>query len=418
LVVPTLPAGAAVTCTFAGGTVTVTLGTGDDGVEIRRAFPGNEIHVSLLGGSPVTCTGGPPMIDTTDTIDVNDTSSGGSTDILLQLGSPFAPGATNETGSSDEIEFNISLSDGSNDRLFLVGGHANHWVLGDAGINVNADETDGVDADITYPGVDALFANGGGGADVIDGSGDSVTGGDLNIAIQVASGDGDDTVAGGSGDDLMRPDGALTTDANDSVDGGSGRDAIDYMFFEDHAVTVNLAAGTVSGAGNDDLASIEDAFGTNRRHQKDILIGNAAQNLLRGMGGNDTLAGGAGEDFLKGGAGQDTIDAQSVATNIDLVAGTSTSSLGPDHLLGIENAVGGPRSDRLLGTAQRNRLSGGGGRDDIRGRGVADLLNGGLANDTLQGGAGNDLLNGGPDVDLCKGGPGRDTRRRCERGRD
>jgi len=68
-------------------------------------------------------------------------------------------------------------------------------------------------------------------------------------------------------------------------------------------VTVNLGAGTTSGAaGSDTLLGFEDLRGSGF---DDALIGNALNNYVAGAAGNDYLAGGLGDDYLDAGAGHD-----------------------------------------------------------------------------------------------------------------
>ena len=422
------PASAAVTCVFSGTTVTITLSASGDGVTIRRQADSDDIEFFAIG--PISCIGGTPTVNTTDTINVNDTSTGGSTFVQLLIGAPFAPGANDETGSSDEIEFNLSFGAGLSDQLALIGSLGpDHWTLGDTGINLNADEAATIDADITYSGLETTDQVTHTGADVIDGSGDAVTGGDFDIRMGIQSGDGGDTVVGGSLGDSILPEGFQQTNSNDSIKGGGGRDMVDYEP-DPNGVSVNIALGTTTGAGTDSLDSIEDARGSPTG--SDTLIGNNQLNNLKGLGGNDTLAGGGGEDYLEGGDGRDTFNAQSAPATIDLAAGTSTSSLGPDQLVGIENATGSPGPDTVSGSALFNKLVGGGGndtftglegRDTVAGGSGADRaeggpgddrLGGGLGNDRLFGQGDNDHLDGGPNRDRCVGGPGADTRVACE----
>jgi hypothetical protein len=421
-----IPVGAAPSCTFAGTIVTVTLSTSGDGVTIRREADGDRIEF-FDAGTPLTCTGGTPEVDTTNAINVNDTSTGG-TFVQLILNRPFTPGATPEPGSS-EIEFTLSLGDGF-DQFLLIGSLGpDHWTFGEGGVNLNANEATGIDADVTYPGVDSMDQVSQAGPDVIDGRGGDGTGGDFDLKLDVQSGDGGDRVFGGSLDDSIQPEGFLTSNSNDSIDGRGGRDTVDY-FFEPDGVSVNLAAGTTTGAGSDSLNSIEEAFGSDTGN--DTLIGNNRNNFLNGHGGNDTLAGGAGEDFLAGLEGRDTFVAQSASATIDLAAGTSTSSLGPDQLVGIENAIGSPGPDTVSGSTAANKLTGGGGKDrftglegkdTVAGGSGADRAEGGPGDDRLGGGLGNDRLfgqgdddrlDGGPNRDRCVGGPGADIRVACE----
>jgi Ca2+-binding RTX toxin-like protein len=425
-------AGTNPTCTVTGTTVNVTLSQSGHAIFIQRQATGDmqDIEFFTWGPTTITCSGGTPEVDTIDTINVTDTSPGGSTFVSLLLGNgPFAPGVAPEPGTSDEIEFNISLGTGF-DQLQIVGGAgADHWTFGEGGINLNANEPATVDADVTYPGVDSMDQLPQAGPDVIDGRGDDGTGGDFDLAMAVQSGDGGDRVFGGSLGDSIQPEGFMTTNSNDSIDGGGGRDTVDYRF-DPNGVSVNLAAGTTTGAGTDSLNSIEEVYGSDAGN--DILIGNNQNNNLQGGGGNDTLAGGAGEDFLAGLEGRDTFLAQSAPATINLAAGTSTSSLGPDQLVGIENATGSPGRDTVSGSAVANKMTGGGGNDTFRGLqgndtvagGTGadraeggpgdDRLGGGLGNDRLFGQGDDDRLDGGPNRDRCVGGPGADTLVACE----
>lgn len=65
----------------------------------------------------------------------------------------------------------------------------------------------------------------------------------------------------------------------------------------------------------------------------------------------------------------------------------------------IENAIGGPGNDILLGNAARNVLIGGAGNDGLAGASGSDVLQGGSGDDTLNGGLGNDVLTGGAGAD-------------------
>lgn len=83
---------------------------------------------------------------------------------------------------------------------------------------------------------------------------------------------------------------------------------------------------------------------------------------------------------------------------------------------------GGPRADRLKGTAAADVICGRGGADVIDGRDGKDRLVGGPGSDRLSGGPAADILLGGPGNDKLNGGPGTDTlvggsgRNRCPAG--
>jgi Ca2+-binding RTX toxin-like protein len=136
----------------------------------------------------------------------------------------------------------------------------------------------------------------------------------VDLRAGTASGQGADELRGIEGiwgsreDDVLRGDevrnaivGSL---GDDELQGRGGRDV---AIFSDVTapVTVDLAAGTASGAGTDTLGGFEDVWGTN---DDDVLLGNGADNVLLGLGGNDDLAGRAGDDILDGGDGADFAD--------------------------------------------------------------------------------------------------------------
>ena len=101
-------------------------------------------------------------------------------------------------------------------------------------------------------------------------------------------------------------------------------------------------------AEGDELNGIENVTGS---AHADILWGDDAVNVLRGMNGNDVLKGFGGADHLFGGNGSDTLE-------------------------------GGDDADLLYGDA---------GADTLRGQDGNDRLDGGIGADEMSGGAGNDL---------------------------
>jgi Ca2+-binding RTX toxin-like protein len=67
----------------------------------------------------------------------------------------------------------------------------------------------------------------------------------------------------------------------------------------------------------------------------------------------------------------------------------------------IENAIGGPVEDWLIGNSANNDLDGLGGDDLLQGAAGDDTLDGGAGNDHLEGGTGNDSLIGGDGTDTA-----------------
>jgi len=123
--------------------------------------------------------------------------------------------------------------------------------------------------------------------------------------------------------------------------------------------------------------------------RNDRLQGRACPDRLRGGGGNDRLLGGEASDTLYGGAGRDRM------------AGHA----------GDDTLFGGGGHDRINGGSNNDQINGQGDRDFLRGRAGSDQLRGGQGNDAIAGGAGDDEVFGGSNDDRIFGGPGRDRLR-------
>jgi uncharacterized delta-60 repeat protein len=155
--------------------------------------------------------------------------------------------------------------------------------------------------------------------------------------------DGNDTLIGGIG--------------NDFLSGGLGIDFADYSSAPG-SVAVNLTLSQTSNDGQggiDGIIDVENLIGSNF---SDTLVGDAAINLLRGLGGNDTL---------DGGTGIDTADYSSAPGGVTaelwrLLAGNDGQG-GADTLINIENLVGSASNDTLAGNSVNNSLTGGAGSD-------------------------------------------------------
>lgn len=299
-------------CTFDPGTRAVAV--------IVAAGEARSLRVS---GSQILADGAPcgaATVTNTDRISISDPSAGGSATATLDLsGGPFAPGATDEVGDSDEIEFAVDLGDGSGDRFVLAGGTGSESIsAGSLGVNLNASELAGVDVDLTAAGVDSWEFSGGGGNDRLDAGGGSVAGSPLPARTAIAGGPGADVLAGGQ--------------AGDVLDGGEGFDTVDYSR-STSAVSVTIGDGVagdgVPGEGDDVLATVEAVIGG---PGNDTIQGDASAELLRGGPGNDTLAGGGGDDDLRGEDGDDAL-------------------------------TGGPNDDQLVGGPGNDSENGGGFND-------------------------------------------------------
>lgn len=173
----------------------------------------------------------------------------------------------------------------------------------------------GSDTVLAGPGADTVIGKrgndrllGGPGArDFLDsGLGDDTLDGGSGGLDQVIGGVGNDRLAGGHGDgDLLRPD-----FGRDRVDGGAGlHDTVSFavsgegnVVFGEGGVTVDLAAGSASGDGEDTFTGIEDVVGT---PFADVIRGDAGPNALFGGGGIDDLVGVGAGDTAYGGTGKD-----------------------------------------------------------------------------------------------------------------
>src|SRR3984893_18153848 len=230
---------------------------------------------------------------------------------------------------------------------------------------------------------------------LINGGAIPVMGGQATVAnttlIQVFGQGGNDTIAlDESNGDL--PAAQLFGGAgNDTLIGGSGND----MLF--------------GGAGND------------------TLLGKGGNDLLFGGAGNDTLIGGAGDEQGFGQAGNDLMiwnpgDGSDLFEGGD---GTDTAQVnggnGAETFTITANGSRG-RFDRVspapfsldIGTTENLVVNANDGDDVITaGNGLANLIHltidGGAGNDTITGGAGNDTLLGGDGNDVITGGRGNDT---------
>ena len=466
-------ASAATSCSFVGTTLTVQMSANADTSIISRV--GDNIRIQGFGGGDVSCGATTPTVTTVDTIAVDDVSSAGATSTHLYLGSGvLAPGATTAgEGSSPEIELNVDLGDGT-DTLYLHAGGGARWRFGTAGVNLNADEDAVRDADVTPTGIETFALTGSFDPDAVDrinASGGAGTGEPSPISLFADGNAGNDMMTGGDANDYL--EGGL---GDDQIDGGRGQDEASYANGTDDPVTVDLTAGTATGAGHDSLVSIESSGGPQSEPTDDTFIGNGRQNVFYGRGGEDRLEGRGEDDFMNGGEGQDTADYSSApgGVQINLASNVAHGGAGNDALSEIERIRGSDFDDVLQGSNVANVMVGASGKDRLKGLDGPDVLNGGPGVDTvdyegsampvtvdlaagtgelgsvtdsvigvenatgtfygdflygddgpnrlkgLEGGdelygrGGNDLLDGGDDLDTCQGGPGTDDERNCE----
>lgn len=323
-----------------------------------------------------------------------------------------------------------------------------------------SDELVGVQFVIGSPFADSISGDetensfsAGGGDDVLSGRGgrdylwgqsgndelDGGAGGDVDLW----GGPGDDAIFGGPGDDTLTGDGFLTPAAefgDDVLDGGEGYDEVTYNEGEIAAVTVDLAAGTATGHGQDVLSGFEFVHGSDA---DDSLFGDEHFNNLWGARGEDVIDGRGGADWLNatsalawsdegdedrliGGAGPDHFSVPECCGFLELNGGSGIDladfySTDPDaflvaylggvfemkwtggYLFEIENVSGTAGTDRIVGDDGPNLIRGRSGRDQIEGAGGDDRLVGGRGHDVVEGGDGNDTCKGANDrLDACE----------------
>jgi len=146
----------------------------------------------------------------------------------------------------------------------------------------------------------------------------------------------------------------------------------------------------------------------------DVIEGREGNDTLFGLGGQDRLAGGEGHDLLGGGPGDDS--AGGGAGNDSVFGSDGRDTLdggeGDDELgggPGDDSLIGGPGRDRLFGAADDDTLLGGAGADLLGGAAGNDLLFGGGWHDELWGSDGNDTLWGEAGDDTLGGAAGHDA---------
>ncbi|MEI9905258.1 MAG: calcium-binding protein [Asticcacaulis sp.] len=225
--------------------------------------------------------------------------------------------------------------------------------------------------------------------------------------IRFTGDDGNDTLSGGSGNDIFYGGtGTNTLDGEDgddvfiaerfvatppapggggdndlgsnpfnTISGGNGFDTYDASRLD--TIDANLATGKVysDGARIAQLAQVENIIGSDFA---DTITGDSGFNQLFGGGGNDTLDGGAGDDDLWGAAGNNTASYASAAAGVTVSlqlhdTEQDTIGAGKDFLDNIENLTGSKYNDTLIGDDNGNLLDGGVG---------SDVMKGGLGDDT------------------------------------
>jgi Ca2+-binding RTX toxin-like protein len=209
---------------------------------------------------------------------------------------------------------------------------------------------------------------------------------DTRDRLSLGAGVGDCLCHGGPGNDVIRG-----ADGADLLIGGSGSDLLeggdggDVLRGEDGGDTLNTGPGADSAEGGEGADTFEGGVSAD---------------------GPDTFDGGPGLDTAsyagratRGGAVSATIDG---AANDGALPAIGAFFGERDNIrLNVENLIGGPGNDILVGDSSPNRVVGGSGNDVLRGgtpppggdpASLDDVLDGGLGSDLLQGEGGHDTL--------------------------
>lgn len=213
-----------VTCdwTATGHKVKVSIsGTGD--TRVARSASG---RINVNG---IWCDG---IATVTNTDKITVLAGAGDQSLTLYLDNGgFQPGFTPEIGDSQEIEISVSLGGGASDTLRVFGSSgADHVIAGKSSgfgaigrINLNTDELDGIDADLTLiVGIEFVRLFGFNGADAISAAGGGGTGAAAEFSVQIVGGDGPDVLTGGAAHDYVIGGGG-----GDVLKGGAGPDTLD-----------------------------------------------------------------------------------------------------------------------------------------------------------------------------------------------
>ncbi|MFZ1414447.1 MAG: calcium-binding protein [Defluviicoccus sp.] len=251
--------------------------------------------------------------------------------------------------------------------------------------------------------------------------------------------EGDDRLTGGWGGDIL--DGGEGGEATgDTVEYDSPSTRVDLFGPGFRGVEVRLALGwAVDQYGfTDNVFNIENIRGTDNPLWADVLVGDAQNNIIRGLNGPDTIYAAGGTDQVFGGAGDDTLvwvfgdgrdasveggagandqiwvftaapnpfnglpDVFGPGNGVEVISGTS----GPFEILGSEGANAWDFS--TLTASNHTTINGAGGDDVITGTSRGEVILGGAGNDVLNGGAGGATETGSDTID---GGTGNDDLR-------
>ena len=437
------------------GNDTLTGGIGNDTASYVNAFSGGSttgvtVDLNLQGAAQNTVAAGNDTLSGIENLvgsALNDTLTGDANDNVIEGGlgnDTLVGGAGNDTASYAGAAAGVTVTlrnPGVAQNTLGAGTDTLSGFENLLGSAFNDTLTGAGNGGLISGGAgdDTLLTLFGSGIDVLDGGTGSDTASFANLGLGLTvtlNGASDGTagvfgssfatlrnienVTGGLGDDTITGDANANVieggSGNDTLDGGAGIDTV--AFTGSTAVTVNLAAGTATGQGNDTIVNFEN-----------VRTG-SGNDTVTGDGNDNVFFDGGGNDIYNGAGGIDTIDysniASAVSVNLNTTTAQTVSTVNSDTITNIENVVGSlTAANTLIGNALANTLTGGAGIDTIQGNAGNDTIFGGAGNDILLGGTtgalddgsadildggdGSDYLSGGQGNDILRGGAGDDT---------
>ena len=394
--------------TFATGTLTVAVATGETAIISKHAVSGNILVNDVFAAGATSAA----------VKNVAITGTAGAQTVIIDFANgTFAPGTSAAAGITVVFAGGADLF-----KLRGVGATADTITVGGTALAMdiafNIDAYKDISVSSTGGSIAKTFSLGGGN-DVFNAlSGAYGTGGAAFTGpLTVYGGLGDDTLTGGDGNDTFYGDlgndtmngGTLNSDG-DVYNGGAGTDTVTYAA-RTNPVTITVGAGAADG----ETATETDDI----KADVEIVVGGSGADTFTGWTGDQTFYGGAGNDtfdmglLASTGAGNDTVygeagtDTVTYASRIELVTVTMDLNVANDGNPGgetdnvrddVENVICPTAAlvCTVTGNALDNTITGGAG---------ADVLSGGAGDDTfIVGatggiGAGADTFNGGAGID-------------------